>query len=136
MRRALLAAVLIVAGALVALAQDARNLEIEGTIQGQIEAFLVDDFTAAFAFASPNIRRIFGSSENFGTMVRQGYPMVWRPADVRFLELRELGGRTLQRVMIQDRAGVFHVLEYQMLAGENGWQINGVRLVPQPDVGA
>ncbi len=136
MRRAILAAVLIVAGALVALAQDARNLDIEGTNQGQIEAFLVDDFAAAFAFASPTIRRLFGDPDNFGGMVRQGYPMVWRPADVRFLELRELGGRTLQRVMIRDQAGVFHVLEYQMLAGENGWQINGVRIVPQADVGA
>ena len=136
MRQAILAAVLIVSGALVALAQDARNLEIEGTIQGQIEAFLADDFAAAFAFASPNIRRIFGNSDSFGSMVRQGYPMVWRPADVRFLELRELGGRTLQRVMIRDQAGIFHVLEYQMLVGENGWQIDGVRIVPKAEVGA
>lgn len=136
MRLAVLAAVLILAGALVALAQDARNPEIEGTIQGQIDALLADDFGAAFAFASPNIRRIFGSSDNFGIMVQQGYPMVWRPADVRFLEVRELGGQMLQRVMIRDQAGVFHVLEYQMLAGENGWQINGVRIVAQPEVGA
>ncbi|MBT8458070.1 MAG: DUF4864 domain-containing protein, partial [Boseongicola sp.] len=28
--------------------------EIEGTIQGQIEAFQMDDFKEAFSFASPN----------------------------------------------------------------------------------
>ena len=136
MRRVMFAAVLIVVGALSVLAQEARNAVIEGTIQGQIDAFQVDDFSAAFAFASPNIRRIFGNSENFGTMVRQGYPMVWRPAEVRFLDLRDLGGLMVQRVMIRDQAGVYHVLEYQMQPGADGWQINGVRLVPQPDVGA
>ena len=136
MRRVVFAALLVVAAALAAFAQEARNQAIEGTLQGQIAAFLVDDFGAAFEFASPNIRRIFGNSDDFGDMVRQGYPMVWRPAEVRFLYLRELGGLMVQRVMIRDQAGVFHVLAYQMQPGTDGWQINGVRLVPQPDVGA
>ena len=136
MRRMILVTLVVVAGALSVFAQEARNVAIEGTIQSQIDAFQVDDFAAAFAFASPNIRRIFGSSDNFGSMVRQGYPMVWRPAEVRFLELQELDGRMVQRVMIRDQAGVFHVLEYQMQPGPDGWQINGVRIVPQAEVGA
>ena len=136
MRRVMFAGVLILVGVISALAQEARNAEIEGTIQGQIDAFQVDDFDTAFSFASPTIRRMFGNSEYFGSMVRQGYPMVWRPAEVRFLDLRELGGLMVQRVMIRDRAGVYHVLEYQMQPGADGWQINGVRLVPQSGVGA
>ncbi len=136
MRRMILVTLVVVAGALSVFAQEARNVAIEGTIQSQIDAFQVDDFAAAFAFASLNIRRIFGSSDNFGSMVRQGYPMVWRPAEVRFLELQELDGRMVQRVMIRDQAGVFHVLEYQMQPGPDGWQINGVRIVPQAEVGA
>ena len=136
MGRMILAAVLAVGVWLPVAAQDGRGAAIESVVQGQIEAFLVDDFEAAFAFASPTIRRIFGSADNFGLMVRQGYPMVWRPADVRFLELRELGGRLFQDVMIRDRAGVFHVLEYEMVPSENSWQINGVRLVQQPEIGA
>ncbi len=112
-----------------------QDRPIQEVINGQIDAFLMDDFAAAFSFASPSIRQFFGNSENFGAMVRQGFPMVWRPADVRFLKLRERGGRVLQDVMIRDGAGVFHVLEYQMVPGENGWQINGVRLLEAPPVG-
>ena len=117
-------------------AQDGPRATVQGTVQGQIEAFLRDDLEAAFDFASPGIRRFFGDPGQFGAMVRRGFPMVWRPADVRFLELREYGGLTFQNVMIRDGDGVFHVLEYQMELAENGWQINGVRIVVQPEVGA
>lgn len=109
---------------------------IEGVIQSQIEAFLADDFATAFTFASPNIKRLFGTSENFGDMVRRGYPMVWRPADVKYLEQSPRGGAVNQKVLITDEAGVPHVLEYQMIPTEDGWQINGVRLLQAPPLGA
>lgn len=139
MTRLVLALVLVMSGTLAAgaqNAQDGRNPDIEGTIQSQIDAFQVDDFATAFTFASPNIRRLFGNSDNFGTMVRQGYPMVWRPAEVRFLELRREAELLMQRVMIRDVNGVYHVLEYQMIAAGDGWQINGVRLMSAPGAGA
>ena len=117
-------------------AQEARNPAIEGVIQSQIEAFLADDFATAFTFASPSIQGIFGTPERFGMMVRQGYPMVWRPAEVRYLELEELGGRLWQKVMITDQAGAVHMLGYQMVETGAGWQINGVRILRAPDVGA
>lgn len=119
-----------------AVAQDTRNTAIEGTIQRQIEAFLADDFATAFTFASPNIRTLFGTSDNFGAMVRNGYPMVWRPADVRYLDLRTVAGALWQRVMITDAQGRVHMLDYQMVETPDGWQINGVQLVRAPDVGA
>jgi hypothetical protein len=109
---------------------------IESTIQSQIDAFVTDDFVTAFSFASPNIRSLFGSPERFGQMVRNGYPMVWRPGDVRFLELRDENGALWQKVMIRDQAGEFHVLDYQMIRGGDGWKINGVVLLSPPDVGA
>lgn len=109
---------------------------IEATIQSQIDAFLVDDFATAFTFASPNIKSLFGSSERFGQMVRNGYPMVWRPGELRFLELRDIDGALWQKVMIRDQAGEFHLLDYQMIQGPDGWQINGVQILRQPDVGA
>jgi hypothetical protein len=109
---------------------------IEGTIRGQIAAFLADDFAGAFSFASPNIKTIFGSPENFGRMVTQGYPMVHRPADVRMLEDRLEAGRRWQRVMITDQAGRVHLLDYQMVETPDGWQINGVQLLPSVGVGA
>lgn len=122
--------------ALPAFADEARNPAIEATIQGQITAFLAEDVTAAFGFAAPNIKGIFGSAENFGAMVKQGYPMVWHPTAVRMLELRNVQGSFMQRVLVTDDAGRSHVLDYQMLETAEGWQINGVQLLPETGVGA
>ena len=117
-------------------AQQEGAAGIQGTIQGQIDAFLADDFVTAFTFASPLIKGIFGTPENFGTMVRQGYPMVWRPSDVRFLDLEDLGVRKLQRVQILDQAGVPYIAEYEMIETADGWQINGLRIERAPEIGA
>jgi hypothetical protein len=109
---------------------------VRDVISRQIGAFEADDFARAFDFASPMIRGIFGTPERFGAMVRNGYPMVWRPADVRFLGLEERGGALHQRVLITDRAGRAHVLEYEMLQVGGRWAINGVVILgpPQPGV--
>ncbi len=115
---------------------DGHGNAITGVIQSQIDAFLQDDFARAFTFASPGIRSIFGSPERFGQMVRQGYPMVWRPADVQYLELENVNGRTWQKVMITDASGTVHVLGYQMVETDDGWQINGVQLLEAPQIGA
>ncbi|CUH49274.1 DUF4864 domain-containing protein [Ruegeria atlantica] len=114
----------------------AQNAEIEANIAAQIQAFKADDFVTAFTFASPNIQNFFGTPENFGAMVRNGYPMVWRPAEVRFLELREVAGALWQKVMITDGNGQVHVLDYQMIQQENGWKINGVQLLGNSDPAA
>lgn len=129
---------LILAGvlALPAMAQEARNPAIEATIQGQISAFLAEDVAKAFTFAAPNIKGIFGSAENFGAMVKQGYPMVWHPSAVRMLELRNEQGSFMQRVMLTDDAGRTHLLDYQMLETPEGWEINGVQLLSEAGVGA
>lgn len=99
-------------------------------IEAQIAAFMADDFAAAFDFASPAIRAIFGTPERFGQMVTQGYPMVHRPSEVRFLDQAERGGAIHQRVLIADAVGRLHVLEYEMIPGPSGFVINGVRIVP------
>ena len=130
--RAILTAALIWIASGAAMADEPAEA-IQSTISGQITAFLVDDFAAAFEFASPTIKRIFGSPERFGLMVQRGFPMVWRPADVRFLDLRDEAGRLIQRVMIRDGAGQVHLLDYQMIQTDKGWQINGVTLVHDGD---
>lgn len=118
------------------LAEDEPRAAIEQTITSQIEAFLADDFETAFQFASPGIKRIFGDSDRFGLMVRNGYPMVWRPADVQYLDLDPIGGYYSQKVLITDAGGNMHLLEYQMIETADGWQINGVRILEVPRVGA
>ena len=118
------------------LGAQAQENPIAKTITDQIAAFQVDDFDAAFAYASPNIKRLFGSPERFGQMVREGYPMVYRPAEVTMLESRAIGDRVEQRVMIRDASGRLHMLSYQMIDTQDGWQINGVQLLRAPEVGA
>lgn len=108
---------------------------IQGVISRQIEAFQADDFETAFSYASPTIRRLFGTSENFGAMVRNGYPMVWRPAEVQFKDVRGSGSLFHQRVLVRDGHGVYHLLEYQMIPGAEGWKINGVWMLEQPPMG-
>ncbi len=138
MRRLVLAAALCIGVTGATFAQDALPSEpgIEGTIQGQIDAFRVDDFVKAYRFASPNIQMLFGGPSNFGAMVRNGYPMVWRPDELRFLELREIAGNLWQKVLIRDQAGNIHILDYQMIETNEGWRINGVQLLRAPGVGA
>lgn len=136
MRQLLLSLVLLCLPVLSAQAQEARNPAIETVIQQQFDAFRAEDVGTAFSFASPNIKGMFGTPENFGRMVRDGYPMVWRPAEVQFLDLRRVAGNLWQRVMVTDQAGRTHLLDYQMVETGQGWQINGVQILPQAAVGA
>lgn len=117
-------------------AQDTSGQGIEQTIESQITAFKADDFEAAFGFASPFIKQLFGTADNFGMMVQRGYPMVHRPTDLRFLELRDENGSLTQRVQVRDAQGRSHLLDYSMIETENGWQINGVSLVKNTGLAA
>ncbi len=114
----------------VARADADRDSAIQAIIQGQIDAFLADDLDTAFTFASPGIKGMFRTPERFGEMVRSGYPMVWRPAQVRYLDLRaHPPGGKVQRVMIIDQSGALHLLDYLMIRTDAGWQIAGVQLL-------
>jgi hypothetical protein len=113
----------------------ADKAEIQKTIQSQINAFQEDDFEVAFEFASPNIQRIFKSSKRFGVMVSQSYPMVYRPADVRFLELEAVQDEFWQKLQIQDQQGRYHIMAYRMISVDGKWLINGVQLLPSDEIG-
>lgn len=114
----------------------AQEEPIQSTITLQLQALGADDFVTAFSYASPTIQGLFGTPENFGMMVQNGYPMVYRPADVKMLDLREVAGIQYQRVLVRDAEGRGFMLDYQMIETPEGWKINGVDLLSQPDVGA
>jgi hypothetical protein len=114
----------------------APNPDIEATIQNQFDAFLDRDVGEAWQYASPNIQSLFGTPENFGRMVATGYPMVWTPGAVEFIDLQTLSGIIVQRVEVIDQSGTAHYLGYQMVRTENGWRINGVQVLRAPQVGA
>ncbi len=115
-------------------AQD--NAAIEGIIEEQLQAFTDRDVDAAWQFASPMIQSMFGNSARFGQMVEQGYPMVWDNRDAQFMELSGDGKLVLQKVYIRDAQGAGWVLSYAMLLTDAGWKINGVSVVPAPEIAA
>lgn len=136
MRRILTALTLAIGLSAPALPVAAQDAAIRGVIDAQVRAFLADDFATAFTFASPTIKGIFGTPERFGAMVMQGYPMVHRPREVRFLELRTVAGNLWQKVMMVDGEGRIHLLDYMMVETPEGWQINAVQLLKNDAVGA
>lgn len=112
----------------------AQQDPIRQTIQSQLDAIAADDYAAAFDFASPNIKGIFGDAANFEKMVRQGYPMVAEHRSVTMMELRSVAGNLWQRVQIIDQSGRAHLLDYMMVKTDDGWQINAVQLLPNTDL--
>jgi hypothetical protein len=114
----------------------AQEITIEDVITAQIEAFRQNDVETAFTLASPKIQQLFGSPEKFGNMVRDGYPMVWRPADVSFLRQRRKAGVVYQEMRFFDAAGAGHSFVYEMVQVSGSWKIDGVYRLKSDDVSA
>jgi hypothetical protein len=109
---------------------------VRDVIAQQIDAFQRDDFEEAFTHASPMIQGMFGTPDNFGAMVRGGYPMVWRPSSIRFGLTRQEGATFYQQVVLGGARGQTYVAEYEVLELDGVWLINGVQLLPQLGAGA
>lgn len=135
MKRAILAIAVALWAWLPAAAQEAPE-GIRAVIAAQIEAFRAGEMTRAFDFASDGIRRICVTPESFGAMIEGGYAMVIDPAEVRFLELRELDGTLWQKVLLKDEAGLWHALDYAMVEERGTWRIDGVQFLRRGEVGA
>ncbi|MGY9008704.1 MAG: DUF4864 domain-containing protein [Rhodobacterales bacterium] len=114
------------------IAETNDDQKIQGVISQQISSFQVDDFAKAFTFASPSIKKIFGNSNNFGKMVRRGFPMVWRTKVVDYLKLLIVDGALVQRVMITDINDEIFILNYIMVETIKGWKIRGVTIDQRP----
>ena len=115
---------------------NADQAAIEAVIADQLSDFNARDVPGAWEHASPMIQGLFGSPESFGSMVENGYPMVWDNSDAQFLELREEAGALRQKVLIDDAEGRGWILDYEMIELPEGWRINGVQVLPAPDVAA
>ena len=98
-------------------------------IQSQLDAFQRDDEVAAFAHASPMIKGMFRTPENFMAMVVQGYPQVYRPQAVDFGTTTVYRGQPAQIVYLRGPDGEPVIAYYQMQQQPDGtWKINGVYL--------
>lgn len=112
----------------------AQDRDIEEVISSQLQAFNDRDIETAWGYASPMIKGFFRTPENFARMVENGYPMVWDNSDAQFRERREVQGQPHQEVLVRGPDGLFYVLDYRMIETPNGWQIDGVFVIPAPDI--
>ena len=102
---------------------------IQSIIQSQVDAFRRDDGEAAFGYATPEIQRMFGTSEIFIDMVRQGYQPVYRPRVFDFAEIVTLDGQPTQKVRVIGPDGRPVNAFYPMRRLPDGtWRIDGCYL--------
>ncbi len=134
-RRALIAALLLVAAAPVAFAADAPTLvaadraAIQAVIRDQLDAFARDDADRAFAHAAPDIRTQVGSPAAFMRMVETGYAPVYRSASATFERLQRIEGTWVQLVRLVDEDGAVWRAAYSMQRQrDRQWKIAGCQL--------
>ena len=112
--------------------------EFQRIITAQITAFKADDGPAAYDFAAPVVRNIFPSPEIFMTMVKQGYPQVYRPQSFNFTEaLIDSMGRPSQKMIVVGPDSKSYIALYSMEKQPDGtWRISGCTLLEIPGLDA
>lgn len=111
----------------------ADALAVRKVIEAQLEAFRRDDAPRAFSYATPGIRDTFGTAEKFMAMVREQYPVVYRPRSVSFEEPLMSGEDVVQPVRMTDGHGHAWMAIYPMVKQPDGsWRINGCHLARLP----
>jgi hypothetical protein len=107
----------------------AERAAIQQVITAQIEAFRRDDGIAAFGFAAPHIRAMFGDGPTFLAMVRRAYPAVYRPRSFSFGTLAPQDGLLVQKVELVGPDGQGTLALYGMEHEPDGsWRIGGCSL--------
>lgn len=102
---------------------------IRAVISEQLDAFARDDGPRAFSLATAGIRAQFGSPEVFMEMVRNEYPVVYRPKSVQFEPPELVGGQVVQPVRMTDAAGRAWIAVYPMRREADGrWRTDGCLL--------
>ncbi len=99
---------------------------VRHTISSQIDAFKDKDVKKAYTFAAPNIQAQFPSPDIFGLMVRNGYPIIWKPKSYKFTTFKDHGNRCIQRVLFQSYNGSLESYDYILEKNGSIWKIAGV----------
>ena len=113
---------------------------VRAVVEAQLQALAADDAVRAFSFASPAIRSQFGDAATFITMVRQGYPVLIRPAAIAFFQPEAVAGEVIQGVQVvqvvqvvqlRDATGRHWLATYQLQRqADQRWRINGCAVAP------
>ena len=100
-------------------------------IQAQLNAFAADDARRAFSYAAPSIRTMFETPERFLAMVRDSYPMVYRPGAVSFFKPEAVKGGIVQLVKFSDLDGAEWIATYHLQRQrDKSWRIAGCVIAP------
>lgn len=103
---------------------------VKAVVQNQLAAFAKDDAGKAFSYAAPELRKTIGSSAAFMAMVRNSYPVVYRPASVAFLKSESVGADIVQRVQMLDASGASWLAVYSLQRQKDKtWRISGCTVV-------
>jgi len=109
-------------------AADEKSVRI--VVEGQLGAFARDDANKAFSYAAPNVRKAVGTAANFMAMVRNSYPVVYRPASAGFLKPEGKDDQAIQRVQMTDASGDAWLAIYSLERQKNRlWRITGCVVV-------
>ena len=130
--RGLLIALAVVPGLFVlsAFAGEAEIKAAQGAIDGQLKAFQAGDGAAAYAFAAPNVKRIFPTVDVFMGMVASGYQPVHKPKNYAFGKVEEMGSTSIvQQVLLVGPDGKDYEAVYTLeLQPDGKYLITGVSL--------
>ena len=103
---------------------------VQTVVQSQLAAFAKDDADKAFSYAAPELRKNIGSSSAFMAMVKNSYPVVYRPASVAFLKPESSGDDVVQRVQMLDASGTSWLAVYSLQRQKDKtWRISGCAVV-------
>lgn len=108
----------------------ADGKSVRSVIEAQLAALAKDDAATAFSYAAPNIRKALGTASRFLSMVKNDYPVVYRPASVAFLKPEGEGNDVVQRVQMQDAEGNAWLAIYSLQRQKgNMWRITGCAVI-------
>ncbi|CAN5916594.1 DUF4864 domain-containing protein [soil metagenome] len=108
----------------------AEAKEVRAVVEAQLAAFEADDAKQAFSYAAPKIREMFGDADAFLSMVRSGYPVVYRHASVAFMVPELEGGEVTQAVRLVDAEGGAWIAVYRLeQQKDKSWRISGCQVV-------
>ena len=105
---------------------------VQRVVQAQLDAFAADNAALAFSLAAPSIKEMFGNADSFLQMVRTGYPVVYRPASVSFLQPEPDAKEVVQPVHMTDGQGHAWLAVYRMQRQKDkSWRIAGCVVLAQ-----
>jgi hypothetical protein len=76
--------------------------QVQAVVTAQLKAFSHEDAEAAFAAATPEVRKSVRDPGRFLALVRGNYPMVYHPAGFAFLQPQVDKDQVLQAVALRD----------------------------------